>query len=558
MDLANSTLEAIFIQELPVGRSHEFYNVIMGISGDLGWWHSARAAAAEMTETARWAGFWDLRFTNMVRWAQLALRCGDQPQSRELFEQAIAYYATLAPSENRAWAEIGFAEATRDESRFAKFAPELEMSKDSITWIPYQRVRSELAVERGRLGEARERLVRIVAWMKTPEASHPSRSLQWHAEFRATEEVFLDLMLRQGQIREAFDLLQQWRLTEELELANVRDPARTSADGALAFVFVPVGNRFAAWRVDGEAVDFRWASAPRSEVERLARCLHRLMASPESDRAQISAFGTRIREALFGSWLDSIASDRALIIQTEETLADLAFAALPTKGEPLGLEHPISVTPFALSKGVGESHPTLTHTKVLLVDASLVNPEWASELPSLAGADREIDSVQQAMLTEVQVIRGGEVTANAIARHGSSASVLHFVGHAVKTAIGVGLLLPNSPTPQRLQDLRQLGFRPPPIMVLSACSTGERTQTDSFGPDSLATEFLLEGSGEVIASLWHVDSESTAELMAEFYRQLGSGSRSGRALQSAMRVVRGSDRYAHPYYWASFARFVRV
>jgi tetratricopeptide (TPR) repeat protein len=555
LNLSNSALAEIGEQQLPVSRSHEFFNIIMGTSEALGWWHSAMSSATALTEAARVAGFRDLQFTNMVRWAQLALLCGDRVQSKGLFGRALAYYATLAPSENRAWAEIGFAEASRDESRLALFAPELEASEDSISWIPYQRARSELAIQSNHLAEARGRLNRIVAWMNRPEVSLHGRSKQWYAEFQAVGQLFLRLMLSEGQAREALDFLELWRMTEGLALSQVDDPARVPANGALMFSFYPVGDRFAAWRVDGDSVDFRWVPVPRSEVERLVRCLHRLISSRQSDLREITSLGGYLSNALFGSWLESAAPNRPLVIQTDDTLNNLAFAALPGNREPLGLEHAISVTPLEISKS---NAGALTHPgKIVLIDASRANPAWP-DLPPIAGAEREIASVRGAGPNQVEVIQGEKVTGDSIAQLGSSAGVLHFLGHTVNTTTGVALVLPTSPTPQGLQELRTMGFRTPATVVLSACATGESMHNESFGSSSLATAFLLEGSGEVIASLWNVDSESTSALMGEYYRRLRLGIRSENALQSAMRAIRNLREYTHPYYWASFARFVRI
>jgi tetratricopeptide (TPR) repeat protein len=70
LSFANSALEEIYEEQLPVSRSHEFYNIIMGTLEALGWWHSALSSAVSLTEVALAAGFRDLQFTNTVRWAQ--------------------------------------------------------------------------------------------------------------------------------------------------------------------------------------------------------------------------------------------------------------------------------------------------------------------------------------------------------------------------------------------------------------------------------------------------------------------------------------------------------
>jgi CHAT domain-containing protein len=54
----------------------------------------------------------------------------------------------------------------------------------------------------------------------------------------------------------------------------------------------------------------------------------------------------------------------------------------------------------------------------------------------------------------------------------------------------------------------------------------------------------------VIASLWSVNDQATAVLMAAFYRELRAGASKAQALQRAQATTRAQ--YPHPYYWAAF------
>jgi len=54
----------------------------------------------------------------------------------------------------------------------------------------------------------------------------------------------------------------------------------------------------------------------------------------------------------------------------------------------------------------------------------------------------------------------------------------------------------------------------------------------------------------VVASLWDVSDESTAELMEGFYRSLGAGQPPADALRTAILAVRKA--YPHPRFWAAF------
>jgi CHAT domain-containing protein len=67
----------------------------------------------------------------------------------------------------------------------------------------------------------------------------------------------------------------------------------------------------------------------------------------------------------------------------------------------------------------------------------------------------------------------------------------------------------------------------------------------------LTRGLLSAGCSSIVASLWTVSDESTAHLMADFYRQFQSGAEPAVALRAAMLGLR--SRYDHPYYWAAFA-----
>ncbi|MCA8956193.1 MAG: CHAT domain-containing protein, partial [Planctomycetes bacterium] len=64
---------------------------------------------------------------------------------------------------------------------------------------------------------------------------------------------------------------------------------------------------------------------------------------------------------------------------------------------------------------------------------------------------------------------------------------------------------------------------------------------------------LYAGAPAVVASLWSVGDDSTAELMGEFYRRLrrGDGERAS-ALLAAKKALKAQPKYAHPRHWAAF------
>ncbi|GAC1397031.1 MAG: hypothetical protein NVSMB63_17450 [Sediminibacterium sp.] len=60
----------------------------------------------------------------------------------------------------------------------------------------------------------------------------------------------------------------------------------------------------------------------------------------------------------------------------------------------------------------------------------------------------------------------------------------------------------------------------PQLVVLSACRTGEGMLAKGEGIISLARGFTATGAGGIVAGLWNMHDESTAELMGGFYQYL--------------------------------------
>jgi len=108
----------------------------------------------------------------------------------------------------------------------------------------------------------------------------------------------------------------------------------------------------------------------------------------------------------------------------------------------------------------------------------------------------------------------------------------------------------------KLQGLGQWnGLGGPRAGASAVDAGGGAAATD--GPGPLARAFAMAGAPALVASLWEVGDESTAELMATFYRsyEAGKGDRLD-ALRDAklnlLRAERGKGRYAQPWHWASF------
>jgi CHAT domain-containing protein len=104
----------------------------------------------------------------------------------------------------------------------------------------------------------------------------------------------------------------------------------------------------------------------------------------------------------------------------------------------------------------------------------------------------------------------------------------------------------------RLHDIYNLKL-PVDLVVLSACNTGLGKDVRGEGLVGLTRGFMYAGASSVVASLWKVDDEATAELMRYFYGfMLKDGLAPAAALRKAQVAMSQQKRWQSPYYWSGF------
>ncbi|HBB30395.1 MAG TPA: hypothetical protein DDZ80_05260 [Cyanobacteria bacterium UBA8803] len=104
------------------------------------------------------------------------------------------------------------------------------------------------------------------------------------------------------------------------------------------------------------------------------------------------------------------------------------------------------------------------------------------------------------------------------------------------------------------QIIRSIDHNSEPIelLALTACETAAGSDRDALG---IAGISLQAGAKSAIASLWQVDDEATAQIVARFYQGLRDGLSKAEALQMAQQIwiaehPRGLQ--SHPGFWAPF------
>lgn len=93
-----------------------------------------------------------------------------------------------------------------------------------------------------------------------------------------------------------------------------------------------------------------------------------------------------------------------------------------------------------------------------------------------------------------------------------------------------------------------------PLVMLSACETGLGKEKRGEGVIGLTRAFMYAGAPTVGVSLWSVADKSTAELMADFYKNFlnGQGSTPSASMRAARLDMIAGKKYSAPFYWAPF------
>jgi CHAT domain-containing protein len=186
------------------------------------------------------------------------------------------------------------------------------------------------------------------------------------------------------------------------------------------------------------------------------------------------------------------------------------------------------------------------------------------EIPRLISSREEADAIMSVVpwRTGFKAVDFDASRTTAMGANLGQYRVVHFATHALldnehPELSGIVLSLVDQKGQRqdgflRLHDIYNLKL-PVDLVVLSACQTGLGKDVKGEGLIGLTRGFMYAGASGVVASLWKVDDEATAELMKHFYAGLfEKGLSSAAALREAQLAMRQEKRWQEPYYWAGF------
>ena len=515
-------------------------------------------------------------------------------------DQAVTYCREAITTLDRYRASLGG--TIEQQSRFGESFADRYHACAALLWETGDAVASFELHERGRARIQRS----LLADRKLRYDDADPALLQRVDEAQGRYEAALTALRRESRESEPevdarfTDVESAYRLLEQV-LAELRQAARRQAAlsepeprslaeiraavpaGTLALSF-SVGNRDTLVYAFGPrpgAFEVRRIDLNREEVDEAIDRLAGLLSRPSAvGRARLEmnldAFGGRL---LFG--LEDLLQDaERLLVVPDDALYRVPFQLLRATPESTRLVEttPVSIAPslslaLALSRG---STPRQELRVAVVADPDLPEGDarertrrlldLASPLERLPATGREAERIRALAPQRVRLFTGREATEERVRREASSVDVLHLATHALadnrspmesalvlseQAASGVSGsgLLQAWEIVESFEDIA-------PLVTLSACETGRGGEFRNEGLLGLVSALWFAGAEQVVASLWQVADESTADLMGVFYGHLLQGVTADEALRRAQLAVwkgegdlGGRD---HPFYWASF------
>ena len=287
------------------------------------------------------------------------------------------------------------------------------------------------------------------------------------------------------------------------------------------------------------------------------------------DQSGATASLTKLYSLILEPIQEKLDSNLVLCIVPDKVLHYVPFGALVSneQGRFLAQDFRLLVSPSASilieSTSNALARAAVKQERLLAVGDPAFDRRANPGLTTLPEAQREVEAFAKSYDSR-NVLVTRQATLTTIMAELPKAQVAHFAAHYQidrrSSLLSRLLLAPDGEgrtdadaSGLHAADIYRMNLKQLRLVVLAACDTGIEQQFGGEGPISFARSFLVAGVPVVVASLWPVDSDATAELMIAFHRyRKQSHANVTKALMLAQQEMLTKEKYRDPYYWAGF------
>jgi CHAT domain-containing protein len=191
------------------------------------------------------------------------------------------------------------------------------------------------------------------------------------------------------------------------------------------------------------------------------------------------------------------------------------------------------------------------------ISPSFDAPNAPKGLKALPGVEVEIANIKE-IITSSKVLLNEEFISPTLDKELSTDdfSIFHLTTHAQFSSVADLTMIFAWDKPITISEINDLikqktqyNQQVIELLVLSACQTAKGNKKSALGMAGVAAQ---AGARSTVATLWQVDSDSSALLMKEFYQGLKDGLTKAEALRQAQLQMISNPKYQHPFHWAAF------
>jgi CHAT domain-containing protein len=233
---------------------------------------------------------------------------------------------------------------------------------------------------------------------------------------------------------------------------------------------------------------------------------------------------------------------------------------------------PITARDGALLPPLDTESRCATEEEILPQDRDGGVERWNSTAPlaPLTHARDEVTSIAGLFSTarrSATVLLGADASAERVRRMAQSwrdVGYLHFACHGASTQDFQWLWL-SVPRGASVLDgvlgmnsIAKMDFSQCRLVTFSACQTARGSLRKGEGIVGLTRAVMAGGGAAVIATLWSIDDEASAELMKRFYAFLLNGADTADALRRAKLRIRSDPSHPawrSPFFWGAFVLY---
>lgn len=288
------------------------------------------------------------------------------------------------------------------------------------------------------------------------------------------------------------------------------------------------------WVVTKDSLRSERTEIKRSELDALISDYLDILSRPNPSYEEASSRAKELYTKLVAPIEGSLDRNRLVAIVPDDKLSFLPFSSLisPSTGKYLLEDYTIQTSPSAGIFVAASARPRTNDVDnaegLLVVGNPTFSRQQFQHLPDLPAAAREANEI--AHIYGAAPLSGNQATPNRVKRDLVEADVVHLATHAIaddRSPLLSKLVLSSSGPGEAhhssqgfIQASEIYGMKLPRtrLVVLSACQTGIERAYRGEGAIGLARPFIAAGVPIVVASLWPVESESTADLMINFHK----------------------------------------